>query len=447
MGIILFHRLHNPVGVGKNLADRFRLAGAELQHRAPARRHERRGFHREPAVKAEAVTAAIQRQARIVAAHFRLERLNLGARHIGRIADEQIETQTRGQAGETVAHVELNPFSHLMAGRVLPGDVQRCFGNVERVNAGLLAPQRQQDGQAAAAGAEIQDGGRRSAAGPRLVAGGVEKATGAFAEQFGFRARDQHLGVDQDLQAAEGSRAQEVLQRFALAPAPEQAAEGFHFGGGDDALEVQVELEPRDPQHMREQKFDLQARRIDALSGEEFAAALNDFHHRHALKIGLKFKVESAKFGGTPAQAGTGSLGFSSVPARPSFRGMKRTVFVGALLAGLFSALCSAQDTPADVAARQETEERIKTMNARIEDLEQGLQACKRELGKLNEELRILRDDLARANNNNKDAAFQKSLEQLADAIKEVDKKRIADDEKNLAVLKALKEGLSDRPP
>ncbi len=125
---------------------------------------------------------------------------------------------------------------------------------------------------------------------------------------------------------------------------------------------------------------------------------------------------------------------------------MKRSVFVGALLAGLCSSVCSGQDSPADVAARQETEERIKTMSARIEDLEQGLQACKRELGKLNEELRNLRDDLARANNNNKDAAFQKSLEQLADAIKEVDKKRIADDEKNLAVLKALKESLSDRP-
>jgi Tfp pilus assembly protein FimV len=125
---------------------------------------------------------------------------------------------------------------------------------------------------------------------------------------------------------------------------------------------------------------------------------------------------------------------------------MKRSVFVGVLLAGLCSSVCSGQDSPADAAARQETEERIKTMSARIEDLEQGLQACKRELGKLNEELRNLRDDLARANNNNKDAAFQKSLEQLADAIKEVDKKRIADDEKNLAVLKALKESLSDRP-
>jgi hypothetical protein len=42
---------------------------------------------------------------------------------------------------------------------------------------------------------------------------------------------------------------------------------------------------------VREQEFDLQARRIDALSGEELAAALNDFHHRHALKIGRQFKV------------------------------------------------------------------------------------------------------------------------------------------------------------
>ncbi len=263
----------------KNLADRFRLAGAELQYRAPARRHVRRSFHRKPTIKAEAVTAAIQRQARIVAAHFGLERLNLRARHVGRIADEQIETQTRRQAGETVTQVELNPFSDLMAGRVLPGDVQRCRGNVERVNSGARAMHRQEDGQAAAAGPEIQHREGRSAAGPRLAVESVEQATGAFAQQFGFRARDQHLGIDQELQAAEGSRAEEMLQRFAFAPAPEQAAEGFHFGVRDVALEVQVEFESRDLQHVREQEFDLQARRIDALAGEEFAAGLNDFRH------------------------------------------------------------------------------------------------------------------------------------------------------------------------
>src|SRR6266702_1164495 len=118
MGIILLDRLDDPGSARKNLADRFRLAVAELQHRAPARRHERRGFYREVAIKAKTVTAAIQRQARIVAAHFGLKRINLRARHVGRIADEQIETQARRQAGETVTQVELNPFSDLMAGRV-----------------------------------------------------------------------------------------------------------------------------------------------------------------------------------------------------------------------------------------------------------------------------------------------------------------------------------------
>ena len=125
---------------------------------------------------------------------------------------------------------------------------------------------------------------------------------------------------------------------------------------------------------------------------------------------------------------------------------MKRYLICCALLAGVSSSLPGGQDSPADLAARQEAEERYKTMSAKIEDLQQELQAYKKNLAGVGDELKALREETVRAHNNNKDVAVQKSLEQLAEAIREVDKKRIADNEKILAVLAGFKETLKDKP-
>jgi predicted RNase H-like nuclease (RuvC/YqgF family) len=117
---------------------------------------------------------------------------------------------------------------------------------------------------------------------------------------------------------------------------------------------------------------------------------------------------------------------------------------VAALLIGLPAAL-SAQDTPAAVAERQETEERFKTLTTRLENLEETIQAYRTSLDKLTKELGHLRDDLDRVQNNNSSAGMKESLRLLEEAIKEVDRKRIADNEKVLATLDKLAKNFSEK--
>lgn len=97
-----------------------------------------------------------------------------------------------------------------------------------------------------------------------------------------------------------------------------------------------------------------------------------------------------------------------------------------------FSSLPSitrAQETPADAATRQEAEERYKRMSADIEDLKTTIQSYQQRLSEQRDEIRKLSEELARAANN-KDLATRADLKHLAENIKEVDDKRIADNEK-----------------
>jgi predicted RNase H-like nuclease (RuvC/YqgF family) len=125
---------------------------------------------------------------------------------------------------------------------------------------------------------------------------------------------------------------------------------------------------------------------------------------------------------------------------------MKRQVILCALLAGFTSAApqLRAQDTPATVAERQEAEERYKRMSADIEDLKTANQSYQQRLTELREEIKRLSEELARANSNkDKDLATREDLKHLADKIKEVDEKRLADGEKVSAKLDSLVKSLS----
>ena len=125
---------------------------------------------------------------------------------------------------------------------------------------------------------------------------------------------------------------------------------------------------------------------------------------------------------------------------------MKRQVILCALLAGFTSAVpqLRAQDTPATVAERQEAEERYKRMSADIEDLKTANQSYQQRLTELREEIKKLSEELARANSNkDKDLATREDLKHLVDKIKEVDDKRISDNEKILAEIARLGKTLS----
>lgn len=122
--------------------------------------------------------------------------------------------------------------------------------------------------------------------------------------------------------------------------------------------------------------------------------------------------------------------------------GMKRYVLFASLTVTAFMAAgpLQAQNSLVALAERQQWDERFQMMSARVEKLEEAIQLYQQRINTLTAEIHSLREQLAGANGGNSvNAATQKSMELLADAIKEVDRKRMADNEKILKALDDLK--------
>lgn len=116
---------------------------------------------------------------------------------------------------------------------------------------------------------------------------------------------------------------------------------------------------------------------------------------------------------------------------------MKRLLFVVFLVIVLAGA--NAQDNPAAAAAaREEAETRYQRLNARIDDIEVAFQRFQRDREKLESELRALRDQVSRLGDNSQNAATQESIKRLADAIEEVDRKRLKDQDSVSAALREM---------
>ena len=100
--------------------------------------------------------------------------------------------------------------------------------------------------------------------------------------------------------------------------------------------------------------------------------------------------------------------------------------------------------TAADIAARQEAEERNKRLNATVEDLKEALVAQQKTIASLREEVRQLREETARVNNN---SAGQDAVRRLAEKIQEVDRKRESDNKLIQDTLDKLRKTLTSQPP
>src|SRR5208282_414055 len=101
------------------------------------------------------------------------------------------------------------------AGSVAPCYIQRSFGNVGGVNGGSGKLVCQSDGNATGAGANIHDDDafpretRMTASADFAHGEAVERN---FDEMLGFRARDEHIGRNLELQAPEFLFAGEMLR-------------------------------------------------------------------------------------------------------------------------------------------------------------------------------------------------------------------------------------------
>ncbi|HON06942.1 MAG TPA: LysM peptidoglycan-binding domain-containing protein [Verrucomicrobiota bacterium] len=105
---------------------------------------------------------------------------------------------------------------------------------------------------------------------------------------------------------------------------------------------------------------------------------------------------------------------------------MKRIFLISviiSLLSAIIPAFCQT-DTAATIAAKEDSEERYKRMNAAIEELQAGHAALRKRVLELEETVQKLNDELARVTNG---LATKADLALLADKLVELDKSREAD--------------------
>ena len=65
-------------------------------------------------------------------------------------------------------------------------------------------------------------------------------------------------------------------------------AEALDLGRRERALEVQVQLHPRELEQVGKEQLRLQSRGLHALFGKEFGAALDSFQDRHSGNLGRR---------------------------------------------------------------------------------------------------------------------------------------------------------------
>jgi LysM repeat protein len=115
---------------------------------------------------------------------------------------------------------------------------------------------------------------------------------------------------------------------------------------------------------------------------------------------------------------------------------MKR---ISLLLAALL--LCGISKVRADDAA---TEERLNQLSGKIEDLIASQETQRKQLAELRREIEGLREQASKPTGN---FAAQEDLKRIADAVKEVDRKRLEDYEKIRGTIKELGTTLAAQPP
>lgn len=273
--IIRFHTLNNPIRLLEQLRDRWLLLVAQLGHQPATRPQKGPAFARQLPVKEQTIRPSIESRTGIVVAHLRFQALDLRARDVRRVGKNEIELQIARHCRKTVAPQKLDPVGDPMPLRIFTSHGERRLLEIKRVATRGRDFQSERDRQAAAPGSKIENGA------PRTIC--PKKLPRLFGEQFRFRTRNQDITIDGKFEPAKRAAAKDMLERFPRAAFLDERSQLPGLGLGEAARKIQVEIQPRDFEQMRDQEFGLQTRRADPLFAQELRAALNHFQDRHSV--------------------------------------------------------------------------------------------------------------------------------------------------------------------
>ena len=116
-------------------------------------------------------------------------------------------------------------------------------------------------------------------------------------------------------------------------------------------------------------------------------------------------------------------------------------LMLGVLAIGM--SLARAQESSESIAARQAMQENMRTLNARIEDLEASNHSLRARVDDLRRELQQLREETRKLADH---SSLQEQIRKMGDSIREVDNKRRADNDKVLGELSKLGKQIAETP-
>ena len=206
--------------------DGIALVGADLEHEPAAGSQPARCGDDDRADVVEPVGPGEQRLVGLPR-HDRRGDVGAARRHVGRIADDEIERRSGGQRIEPVpagdAHVGRSPAE---AGEVGVGDVEGVVAGVGEPHRDAVDRQLVGEGQTdrPRTGPEVGDHGRAGQ--------GASEVDGDAGDHLGLRPRDQHPSVDGEVDVAERPPSEHIGQRLTGEITGDHRVEvGDHAGG------------------------------------------------------------------------------------------------------------------------------------------------------------------------------------------------------------------------
>ena len=113
----------------------------------------------------------------------------------------------------------------------------------------------------------------------------VEQREAALDEGLGLGARDERAPVDAEREAPEAPLAEDVLERLAGRPAPDERARAVELGDRQRPVEVHVQLDALEPERVREELLGFEARPPGAPCREMVGRPPEDLSDGHITRL------------------------------------------------------------------------------------------------------------------------------------------------------------------